>query len=61
MTAPRLLKELTDKTSPCKIVTTSATSASGSTQKKGALIEQRSETRYPGDLVSTKESVLSNE
>src|SRR6266536_40467 len=49
------VKDLTDKTSPCKIVTTSAPSASGGGEKKGAMTQRPSETQYAGDLVSTEE------
>jgi hypothetical protein len=51
----RCVKDLTEKTSPCKIVTATAPAQSGGTEKKGALLEIKpSDTEYAGDLTRDK-------
>ena len=50
------VKDLTANTNPCKIVTTSAPAATtGGAGGKSTMIGEPAQTRYAGDLVSTKE------
>ena len=53
----RCVKDLTDKTTPCKVVTASEPApAAGGEKKKGAFLEQpSSDMRYAGDLMSEQE------
>jgi hypothetical protein len=54
-TGSMCVKDLTDTTSPCKIVTATAPATTSGTGKKSSMAAPTPATQYPGDLGSTKE------